>query len=205
MKKLLYRTGLAVNLILLLSYPASAVTQEGVLTVVFGQLQWYIFIAFALVVCLAVYFMKFQDRRHAPINQVITGKGQVYSVGSETTITECVKLMTVKNIGALLVMDNGTLKGIFTERDALNKVLAFGQDANKTKVSEVMSKDPICMQPTSTVDEAMKIMTLQRFRHLPIVANGKVVAMISSGDLTAWLRRYKEEELQDLVDLNSKA
>ena len=204
MKKLFYNSCIISNLILLFSTPASAVTQEDLLTIVFGQLQWYILIAFALIVFVGVYFMKFQDRRHAPLNRIIEEEKRIYSAGPEATVTECVQLMTAKNIGALLVMNGDNLIGIFTERDAMNKVLAAGLDPKSSKVIEVMSRNPYCMQPTATVDEAMKVMTLQRFRHLPIVNNGKVVGIVSSGDLTAWLRRNKEEELQDLAYLDKR-
>ena len=204
MRKLLYNSCIVINVILLIPTPALAITQEDLLTIIFGQLQWYILITFALIVFIGVYFMKFQDKRHAPLNKIIEGGRPAYSVGPKTTVTECVQLMTAKNIGALLVMDGDNLMGIFTERDALNKVLAGGLDPSSTKVSEVMTRDPYRMQATSTVDEAMKVMTLRRFRHLPIVKDGKVLAVVSSGDLTAWLGRYREEELQDLVDLDGR-
>ena len=86
--------------------------------------------------------MKFQDRRHAPLTQIIEAEKPVHSVGPETTVTECVQLMTANNIGALLVMDGDNLIGIFTERDALNKVLARGRDPSSARVSEVMTRDP---------------------------------------------------------------
>jgi CBS domain-containing protein len=81
------------------------------------------------------------------------------------------------------------------------KVLACGLDPNKTTVSEVMTKDPFCVGPTTTVGEAMKVVTTRRFRHLPIVDNGKVLAVVSSGDLTHWLVKDQMGEVQQLVDL----
>lgn len=202
MKNLLSNVCIGINLILLLSTPALAVTQEDLLTTIFGQLQWYILIAFILAVVVGVYFGKFQDRHHSPLKQVIENGKPIHAVELGTTVTECVKLMATKNVGALLVMEGGNLVGIFTERDALNRVLARGLEPVSTDVSLVMSRNPYCMPPTATVGEAMKVMTLQRFRHLPIVSDGKVVAIVSSGDLTAWLRKYKEEDLQDLAYLN---
>jgi CBS domain-containing protein len=98
-------------------------------------------------------------------------------------------------------MDGGRLIGIFTERDALNKVLAGGLDPGNTNVSEVMTKDPYCISPTTTVGDAMKLITKRRFRHLPIVDNGKVLAVVSSGDLTHWLVQDQIGEVQELVDL----
>jgi CBS domain-containing protein len=113
--------------------------------------------------------------------------------------------MTAGKIGALIVMDGGRLIGIFTERDALNKVLAGGLDPGKTKVSEVMTKDPYCISPTTTVGDAMQLITKQRFRHLPIVDNGKVLAVVSSGDLTHWLVQDQLGEVQELVDLAARS
>ena len=98
-------------------------------------------------------------------------------------------------------MDGEKLVGIFTERDALNKVLAAGLDPGKTKVCDVMTKDPYSIPPTTTVGEAMELVTKRRFRHLPIVKNGKVLAVISSGDLTHWLVKEQVGEVQELVDL----
>jgi CBS domain-containing protein len=204
MKKLLVNWGIVINLMLLSQAPALAATQEELLTTIFGQLQWYILIAFVLIIFIGVYFMKFQDRRQTPLNQIIERGEPIHSIGPNTLVTECVRLMTARKIGALLVMDNNNLVGIFTERDALNKVLAGGLDSSNTKVSEVMTRDPYCVHPTSTVDEAMKVMTMRRFRHLPIVKDGKVLAVVSSGDLTLWLGRYREEEFRDLVDLDGR-
>ena len=112
--------------------------------------------------------------------------------------------MTAGKIGALMVMDGGRLIGIFTERDALNKVLANNLDPGNTKVSEVMTKDPYCISPTTTVGDAMQLITGRQFRHLPIVENGKVLAVVSSGDLTRWLVQDQMGEVQELVNLAAR-
>jgi CBS domain-containing protein len=112
--------------------------------------------------------------------------------------------MNSENIGALLVMEGDKLTGIFTERDALNKVLAAGIDPTSTKVSEVMTKDPYCVDPSTTVEEAMSIVTDHRVRHLPILHNGSLVGLISSGDLTHWLVEDKAGEIKDLVDIAAR-
>jgi CBS domain-containing protein len=113
--------------------------------------------------------------------------------------------MTAGKIGALMVMDGGRLTGIFTERDALNKVLAGDLDPGSTKVSEVMTKDPYCIGPTTTVGHAMQLITERRFRHLPIVDDGKVLAVVSSGDLTRWLVKDQIGEVRELVDLAARS
>ena len=83
----------------------------------------------------------------------------IHSVAPNTLVTECVRTMTGQKIGALVVMDGEKLVGIFTERDALNKVLAAGLEPGKTKVCEVMTKDPYSIPPTTTVGDAMELVT----------------------------------------------
>ena len=126
-------------------------------------------------------------RERDKLNKIFKEGKAIHSVGPDTSVTECVRLMTASKIGALIVMDGKQLIGIFTERDALNKVLADGLDPDNTKVSKVMTKRPYSVRPTTTVGNAMKVITKRRFRHLPIVDHGKVLAVVSSGDLIHWL------------------
>ncbi len=204
MRKLLYKSGTGIGLALL-SPAVFAATQEEVLTTLFGQVQMYVFIAFVIIVIAGVYFMRSRDKRQTLLNEIFEEGKAIHSVGPDTPVTECVRLMTSGKIGALIVMDGERLIGIFTERDALNKVLAGGLDPGNTKVSEVMTKDPYCIRPTTTVGDAMKLITKRRFRHLPIVDNGKVLAIVSSGDLTHWLARDQIGEVQELVDLAGRS
>ena len=203
MRKLLYRSGAAIGFALL-SPAALAATQEEVLTAL-GKVPMYALVAFAIVVAVAVIFMRSQDKRQTPLNRLYEQSEAIHSVGPDTPVTECVRFMTAEKIGAMIVMDGGRLLGIFTERDALNKVLAAGLEPGATKVSAVMTKDPFCIPPTTTVGEAMEVITKREFRHLPIVDNGKVVAVISSGDLTHWLVQDKLGEVKELVDLAARS
>jgi len=202
MRKLLYKSGTCIGLALL-SPAALAATQVDVATL-FGQLQVYLLylvIILMIIGIAGVYFWKSHDKRQTPLNRMFEEGKTIHSVGPDTLVTECVRLMTAGKIGALIVMDSERLIGIFTERDALNKVLAAGLDPGNTKVSEVMTKDPYCIPPTTTVGEAMELITRRRFRHLPIMDNGKVLAIVSSGDLTHWLVRDQMGEVRELVDL----
>jgi CBS domain-containing protein len=204
MRKLLYKSGTAIGLALL-SPVALADTLDQVQTFLFGQVQLYVFLAFVIIVTVAVYFKKFpEDKRQTPLNRIFEEGKAIHSVGPDTPVTECVRLMTAGKIGALIVLDGERLIGIFTERDALNKVLAGGLDPSNTKVSEVMTKEPYCIRSTTTVSDAMKLITERRFRHLPIVDNGKVLAVVSSGDLTHWLVQDQMGEVQELVDLAAR-
>ena len=89
--------------------------------------------------------------------------------------------------------------------DALNKVLAAGRDPRSTRVSEVMTPDPYCVAPTTTVGNAMAVITQRRFRHLPVMEGRRLLAVISSGDLTKWLVKDKLGEVQELVGLAAQS
>ena len=203
MVKLLYGSAAAFGLALL-STAALAASQEEILMAL-GPVPLYALIVFVIVVAVAVTLMRFQDKRRSPLNRLFEQGEVIHSVGPDTSVTECVRLMAAKKIGALIVLDGGRLSGIFTERDALNKVLAAGLEPGNTKVSAVMTKDPFCVPPTMMVTDAMEVITTQRFRHLPIVDNGKVLAVISSGDLTHWLVQDKLGEVKELVDLAARS
>ena len=204
MRKLLYKSGTGFGLALL-SPAVLAATLDQEQTALFGQVQMYVLIAFVIIVAAGVYFMRSRDKRQTPLNEIFKKGEAIHSVGPDTLVTECVRLMTASKIGALIVMDGERLIGIFTERDALNKVLAGGLDPRNTKVSAVMTKDPYCIHPTTTVDDAMKLISKRRFRHLPIVDNGKVLAVVSSGDLTHWLVQGQMGEVQELVELAARS
>ena len=203
MRKLIFKSGTAIGLALL--SPAVLAMQDEVLTTIIGKLPIYAFILLLIVVIIGVYFMRLRDKRRAPLGSIFAEREAIHSVGPDAAVAECVRTMAAKKIGALIVMDGEKLIGIFTERDALNKVLAAGLDPVSTKVSAVMTKDPYCIPPTTTVGEAMEVVTKRRFRHLPVVENGKVLAVVSAGDLTHWLVKDQLGEVQELVDLAARS
>jgi CBS domain-containing protein len=202
MRKYLYKWGAALALAFV-STSALAATED-VLTIL-SEVQTYGFIVFVILVAVIVYFTTFRDKRRAPVIRIVDEGKPIHAVGPDTSVTECVRLMTAEKIGALIVLDGERLIGMFTERDALNKVLAAGLDPGNTTVAEVMTRNPIWIPPTTTVGDAMELITRRRFRHLPIVDNGKVLAVISSGDLTHWLVQDKIGEVKELVDLAARS
>lgn len=205
MRKLLCKSGAFIALALV-SPAALADSHEDLLTTLFGHVQMYGLIAFVVIIAAAVYFwVPPRDKRQTPVNKIFEAGEAIHSVGPDTPVTECVRLMTAGKIGALIVMEGEKLIGIFTERDALNKVLAGGLDPARTKVSAVMTKDPYCVPPTTTVGDAMELITRRRFRHLPVTENGKVLAVISSGDLTHWMVQDRMGEVRELVDLAARS
>ena len=167
-------------------------------------LEWsfYVLLIFAACVVAFVFFKTSNKRKGAPLSNMLdASRRPINSVYPDTSITESVRLMNDQNIGALLVMEDDKLAGIFTERDALTKVLVAGIDPVNTKISEVMTKDPFCVDPSTTIEEAMGIVTNRRIRHLPILHNGELVGIVSSGDLTHWLVQDREGEIRELVDV----
>jgi len=183
---------------------AALAAQEDALEAIW-RVSVYACIVFVALVIVGVYFMRSRDKRRAPLERIFEERKAVHSVGPDTPVIECVRLMAAKKIGAVIVIDGEKLVGIFTERDALNKVLAAGLDPTTTKISAVMTKDPCCVPPTTSVGDAMELVTQRRFRHLPIVENGKVLAVVSSGDLTHWLVKDEMGEVQELVELAAQS
>jgi len=167
-------------------------------------LQWsfYLLLIFAVCVILFVFFKTSDNRKRAPLSRMLGERRRpINAVLPDTTVAESVRRMHSENIGALLVMEGDNLIGIFTERDALTKVLAAGIDPISTKVSAVMTKDPFCIDISTTIEDAMSVVTNRRVRHLPILHDGKLVGIVSSGDLTHWLVQDREGEIRELVDV----
>ncbi len=115
---------------------------------------------------------------------ILETKGnEIWSVGPDETILEALQLMAEKKIGALLIMENGKVKGLFSERDYARKVILKGRLSKDTNVSMVMTDKVFCISPEDTAEQSMALMTDKRIRHLPVVEDGKVVGLISIGDL----------------------
>ena len=167
-------------------------------------LEWsfYVLLIFALVVAVGIFFKRGKDKRSESMSELLEEHhATVHSVDPDVSVTECVHQMNEQRIGAMLVMKDDRLLGIFTERDAITRVLGTGLEPSNTKVSAVMSNNPICITPATTLDEAMAIVSSQRIRHLPVVQDSLVLGMVSAGDLTHWLVEDRAGEIRELVDM----
>ena len=135
------------------------------------------------------------------VSSVVGEKGrQVYTVDRTATVSQAVREMNDKGVGALLVMDGSQIAGIFTERDVLRRVVDADRDPALTKVAAVMTRNPATIQISAHVSEAMNLMTDRRFRHLPVVEGGSVVGMLSIGDILRWLTMQQEDEIRHMSD-----
>jgi CBS domain-containing protein len=118
------------------------------------------------------------------VAQLLKVKGnRVHSIAPGASVLDCLKLFADKHIGAALVMEGDRLVGIFTERDYARKVALQGKSSKDLKVQEVMTADVLWVGPERTNEECMALMTEKRIRHLPVMESGKVIGIISIGDL----------------------
>jgi CBS domain-containing protein len=115
------------------------------------------------------------------IRSIVTGQTPI-SAAKTTTVVEAARLMKQQNIGALLVLDSSRLIGIFTERDALFRVLAADRDPNATRLGDVMTAQPQTIGPDEPFLHALRIMYEGKFRHLPVVEFGRPLGMVSVRD-----------------------
>lgn len=122
----------------------------------------------------------------------------VYSVTQDVSVLEALKIMMDKNISALLVIESGSLQGIFTERDYARKIILQGKSSKDTSLHEVMTPDPHTITPNEPIDQCMKLMTSRHFRHLPVVEDGRVIGMISIGDLVKYIIEDQQQTINQL-------
>src|ERR1700733_2962937 len=117
-----------------------------------------------------------------PVSLVLRKKGcDIWSIPSDTTVYSAMQMMADKDVGALLVMDRGRLVGLISERDYARKVILLGRGSKDTLAREIMTASPITILPECSVDEAMRLITTNRIRHLPVVRDGEILGMISIG------------------------
>lgn len=118
------------------------------------------------------------------VAQLLDSKGRhIWSVGPQDVVYDAIKLMADKGIGALIVMEGGSLVGILSERDYARKIILKGKSSKQTTVDDIMTRDVLCARPGQNVEECMAVMTEKHVRHLPVIEEKQVVGMVSIGDL----------------------
>jgi CBS domain-containing protein len=133
------------------------------------------------------------------ISAVLHGKGsQVFSVPSQTTVYEAIRLMAEKNVGALVVLEGERLVGVFSERDYTRKVALAGKSSQQMLVADALSAPVISVPADATVEECMRLMTSHRVRHLPVMDGQKLLGIVSIGDLVNWIISAQGQEIDQL-------
>ena len=133
------------------------------------------------------------------IRDILQSKGQsAWTIAPEETVYEALRIMSEKNVGSLLVTQNGKLVGIITERDYSRKVALMGRSSRSTPVKAILTGKVFFVSPDNTVEDCMRLMTENRVRHLPVVQNNEILGVVSIGDLVNWIISAQHSTIQQL-------
>ena len=134
------------------------------------------------------------------VSEVLSRKSDnVVTISPASSVYDAISAMVRHNVGAIVVTDQGAIVGIFTERDYLRRIILEGRTSRTTPVEEVMTRDVMHASPLATVEACMNVMTERRCRHLPVVADGELVGVISLGDCVKALLTDAEIRVQSLT------
>ena len=122
----------------------------------------------------------------------------LYTVAPDATVQEAVKTMAEANVGCIVIMGDGKLQGLFTERDLMTRVIGAGREPRETPIRDVMTSAIATVTPKITVGEAMALCTERRLRHLPVYDGDTMLGIISAGDLTKWAISEQEHTIDEL-------
>lgn len=138
------------------------------------------------------------------IRQLLESKGRdIWSISPDATVYDAIKLMAEKEIGALMVMSDAVPAGIISERDYARKIILKGRSSRETKVREIMTADVVYADAGHSIEECMALMTNKRIRHLPILEEGELIAVISIGDLVKSIiaeQKFVIEQLESYIN-----
>ncbi len=134
------------------------------------------------------------------LREILSRKSsEIHSVPLDASVQDAVRTMVDGGVGSVLVMDEGRLKGLFTERDLMRRVAYAGLDPAETPVRDKMTTEIATVAPTLRVDEAMSLCTDRRLRHLPVYENDELVGIVSLGDLTKAAVQDQQHIIEDLI------
>ena len=133
------------------------------------------------------------------VSQLLKVKGsEIFSVTPQYSVLHAIEVMATRHVGALLVMNQGSLLGIISERDYARKVILKNRSSHDTPVGDIMTSPAVSVTPEDTVHHCMETMTEGRFRHLPVVKNGRVLGILSIGDLVKAVIQEQSEHIEQL-------
>lgn len=133
------------------------------------------------------------------VRSLLRQKGPVvWSIAPDATVYQAIEMMSDKRIGCLLVMVGGRLAGIVSERDYARKVILMGRSSQHTQVREIMTTPVLYVTPEQTLDDAMRLMTNRRIRHLPVLEGETVLGLLSIGDLLNWILTSQQHTIRQL-------
>ena len=133
------------------------------------------------------------------VNQILGTKGkEVFSVPSTITVFEALGVMSEKNIGAILIIENAVLMGILSERDYARKIALKAKSSKKTLVNEIMVKEVVTVKPSDSLDYCMELINTKRVRHLPVSENGIIIGIISISDVVKAIIEVQKEIIKHL-------
>lgn len=136
---------------------------------------------------------------HGTVRDILQNKsGELWTTTPKNTVYEAIGLMGEKNIGAVIVVDNGEVVGVLSERDYSRKVVLQGRTSRDTLVGEILSRPVITVRRKDSIERCMQLMTGNRIRHLPVVEDGKLLGLISIGDLVNWVMHSQRHTILQL-------
>lgn len=136
---------------------------------------------------------------HGTVRDILQNKsGELWTTTPKNTVYEAIGLMGEKNIGAVIVVDDGEVVGVLSERDYSRKVVLQGRTSRDTLVGEILSRPLISVRRKDSIEKCMQLMTGNRIRHLPVVEDGKLLGLISIGDLVNWVMHSQRHTILQL-------
>lgn len=133
------------------------------------------------------------------VKEILSEKGnEIWSTSPDTTVFDALKSMSEKGVGALVVLDDQNVVGVFSERDYARKVILEGKSSKNLPVEEIMTRRVVCVKPENTTDECMALMTDKHIRHLPVVVDDEIIGIISIGDVVKAIISQQEFVIEQL-------